>query len=370
MSVYKPKGRDAYYYDFQLKGRRFSGPCNCTNRRDAERAEDKARATAKAELDRAGRAAAGPMTWGAARDRYWLEVGQHWKGGGADRMQASLAWLDRNIGRDTLLIDIRNSLIASLVARRRGETSARSGQPLKTSTVNRSCTEPLRRVLNRAATVWEQDLPRISWRDHLLTPPRLRERELSPDEQARIFAGLRPDYHAIVAFALASGVRIAGCVKLQWSDVDWGNRSIAIRGKGERDYTIPLSIEMRAILWPLQGRHPSKVFTYVAQRTRDGRRKGEFHPVTMNGLTTEWRRMKVDIDLDDYTFHDNRHTRATRLLRKTGNLKMVQKLLGHSRIETTARYAHVTDADLMQALDAEAETKAPRTARPRTRRPN
>ncbi|MFL5181568.1 MAG: tyrosine-type recombinase/integrase, partial [Microvirga sp.] len=56
-----------------------------------------------------------------------------------------------------------------------------------------------------------------------------------------------------------------------------------------------------------------------------------------------------------YRWHDNRHTRATRLLRRSGNLKMVQKLLGHQKIETTAKYAHVTMDDLRAALDGETD---------------
>lgn len=46
-----------------------------------------------------------------------------------------------------------------------------------------------------------------------------------------------------------------------------------------------------------------------------------------------------------------RQTFATRLLRQTGNLKLVSRLLGHTQIETTVRYAHVIDSDLRNALD-------------------
>ncbi|HZY12824.1 MAG TPA: tyrosine-type recombinase/integrase, partial [Beijerinckiaceae bacterium] len=46
-----------------------------------------------------------------------------------------------------------------------------------------------------------------------------------------------------------------------------------------------------------------------------------------------------------------RHPTATRLLRQEGNLRIVQKLLRHSEIATTARYAHVLDEDLRVALD-------------------
>jgi integrase len=127
---------------------------------------------------------------------------------------------------------------------------------------------------------------------------------------------------------------------------------------------MPLSTSMRTILWPLQDRHPDAVFTYVIQRTRGGRIRGEYRRVTISGLKTEFRRARQAAGLPStyedfergYRWHDNRHTRATRLLRLTGNLKMVQKVLGHRRIETTAKYAHVTMDDLRDALDEESRT--------------
>jgi site-specific recombinase XerD len=55
-------------------------------------------------------------------------------------------------------------------------------------------------------------------------------------------------------------------------------------------------------------------------------------------------------DDEDFVLHALRHTAATRTLAKTGNLAMVQKLLGHRKIETTLRYAHISDDDLLAAV--------------------
>ena len=65
-----------------------------------------------------------------------------------------------------------------------------------------------------------------------------------------------------------------------------------------------------------------------------------------------WRRAKLDAKLLDYRFHDNRHTAATGILRATGNLKAVQKLLRHSDIATTAKYAHAMIDDVRDAMEA------------------
>lgn len=362
MSVYKPKGRDTYYYDFVVQGQRFSGNTEKTNRREAEGVQESVRKQIRAELDKGRRTPASRMTWAQASDRYWNEVGRFLKGGGERHTLRSLQWLTKHIRGATRIIDIKSSTVADLVARRRGEVVRLDdeGEPVlvKPATVNRTVTEVVRKVIYRARDVWEEPVSPIKWAALLLPEPVERVRELSEDEEARLFMALRPDYQPIALFALASGVRLAGCLKLTWQDIDWGNRKIAIKGKGGKDYSIPLSKEMRAILWPLQGKHPEHVFTYVSQRTKDERRRGQRLPITESGLMSEWRRAREAADLVNYRWHDHRHTKATRLLRSSGNLKLVQRLLGHTRIDTTSRYAHVTDDDLLQALDEKPQQKS------------
>jgi integrase len=362
MSVYKPQGSKFYQYDFQLQGHRFSGSTKEKSKRDADRYErEVARPEARAALEAAKRDASQPMTWGMARDLYWDEVGRHHaEGDSRNNTERALGWLTEHIGRNTLLTSIGKAKVAQLVAKRRGDGVA-------PATVNRSMTEPLRKVMRRAADVWDKPVPKIVWREHMLAEPDERVRELVGDEEGRLLASLRPDYRPLFRFSIASGVRMSGCLALQWADIDWGNREIRIKGKGGKNYSIPLSGEMRTILWPLQGQHPTAVFAYVVQRSRGPRKAGEFLPITREGLKTEFSRARERADLPStwadpergYRWHDNRHTRATRLLRQSGNLKMVQRMLGHRRIETTAKYAHVTMDDLREALETEFVTRSP-----------
>ena len=55
--------------------------------------------------------------------------------------------------------------------------------------------------------------------------------------------------------------------------------------------------------------------------------------------------------MTDFRFHDLRHDFATKLLRDSGNLKLVQKALNHADIKTTTKYAHVLDEEVAAALD-------------------
>jgi len=69
-----------------------------------------------------------------------------------------------------------------------------------------------------------------------------------------------------------------------------------------------------------------------------------------NALKTTWKRLRAAAKVDDFRFHDKRHDLATKLLRKTGNLKLVQTALNHRNIKTTLKYAHVLDDEVAAGL--------------------
>tara|TARA_R110002020_G_scaffold21450_2_gene72843 strand:- start:1306 stop:1728 length:423 start_codon:yes stop_codon:yes gene_type:complete len=94
------------------------------------------------------------------------------------------------------------------------------------------------------------------------------------------------------------------------------------------------------------------------QRASGGAR-GELKPIMREGLKITHARTCAKAGLVDFRFHDFRHTAATRLLRATGNLRLVQLLLGHGDIKTTMRYAHASGNDLLNAMNAtESATEA------------
>jgi integrase len=67
----------------------------------------------------------------------------------------------------------------------------------------------------------------------------------------------------------------------------------------------------------------------------------------------EWNNAKKAMGLENdknFVLHMLRHTAATRLLDTTGNIVFVQKLLGHSKLDTTMRYAHTSDDQLRNAV--------------------
>lgn len=121
----------------------------------------------------------------------------------------------------------------------------------------------------------------------------------------------------------------------------------------------PITPAIREILFPLQGQHPEFVFTYVAiyGNKRLGRVRGQRYPLTYSGAKTAWQRLRASSGLADFRFHDFRHDFGTKLLRDSGNLKLVQKALNHRDIKSTLRYAHVLDEDVAVAVERLAESR-------------
>ncbi|MQU78441.1 phage integrase family protein [Sinorhizobium medicae] len=373
MSVYKPKNSPYYHFDFQVAGVRYHGSAETANRREAEAREkierDKAKAAAKASKNASG----GPLTIAVATGRYWSEVGER-------HANSETTWTDINrlvdyFGPTKLLSDISDDDVAKLVQWRRsqnawGREKTKDDQPMwlvSAATVNRSTTLVLKKIFTRAKRTWKYEFPiEPSWRDHWLQEPKERVRELKATEGAAIELATRSDYQPIFDFVRATGLRLEECI-LRWSEVDWQTGWITKTGKGGRMVKTAITSTVRDILLPLRGHHPEFVFTYQAARTRtgkasykgdgEGRKKGDRYPITYSGLKTQWKRIRAKAKVEDFRFHDFRHDLATKLLRKTGNLKTVQKALSHADIKTTTRYAHVLDEEVAEALESLSRSK-------------
>ena len=350
MSVYKPKGSPFYQFDFQMRGRRFYGSTKCRSKREAEAVERGQREIAR-ELLKVATGGAAALTLDVAAGRYWTEVGQHHAD--SDGTWRDLERLISHFGKDRPLFDIGDDEVAKLVAWRRGHKvkGRKAGPFVSPATVNRSTTQVLQKLFTRARKSWGMRFDsEPNWRTHRLPEPQERVRELHSDEAERIDAAMRPDYEPFFDFARATGLRLKECL-LRWPEVNWSAGQISKAGKGGRIVTVPITPTVRAIIWPLRGHHNEFVFTYIAQRTRVGRIKGQRYPIKYNGIKTQWRRIRARAKVEGFRFHDFRHDLATKLLRETGNLKLVQKALNHADIKTTTRYAHVMTEEIAEALE-------------------
>jgi integrase len=355
MSVQTRGKGGTYHYAFRLKGLRFHGSTETTDRAQAKKFEKAARDQALKDILTAKEQNSRPLTLTAAFDRFWEEVGQHYGGTWGKTTFTALAWLvdERKSGLvpTTLIGRLTPAMVTTAVARRRGEGVANS-------TVNKTVTFLLKQIWLRSRDLWGQTVEPMEWRKLRLkgTPERITS--LKSHEEPRLMAAMRADYLPVIQFAIKSGFRKAEIVNLKKKDIDWGERTITVLGKGDKLATIPLSTELRQILWPLMSNPTEYVFTFVTKRTRKNPKtgrayvRGQVVPITYSGLGSAWTRYAKRAGLEDFHLHDCRHTAATRLA-KVANIKVVQKLMRHSDIQTTAKYMAVYDEDLRAAMEAE-----------------
>jgi integrase len=354
VTVYQHKNSPYWQYDFQVRGQRYTGSTGCTSKSAAKEFERKERnrvaegVTVKPDL-----------TVDEAFGNYWMLVGQHESNSVTTRGQ--LARMKTFFGATTLIRELDRAEIDRYVARRRGQTANHSDRLVSNATVNRE-TQLLKRVLRRVPDKYAK--PVIDWTGVMLKEAQERVRELSQAEERALFEQLDEDLGAVAEFAMLSGQRRESVITLLWSKVDLHAGRAEVRVKGDRWHSFPLTPRMVAIIANRPKVGP-RVFTYVCARPapkrgdRPARIKGERYPFSSEGWKRKWAKALKDAGITDFRFHDLRHTAATRVTRATGNLKIAQKLLGHTAIATTARYAHAAEDDVRNGLLATESRNSP-----------
>ena len=313
------------------------------------------------------------MRFTEATAGYTDEVAKHLTGQGPDIVFRDLERLEEFFSDDPLLTAINDDLIAKLVSWRRGQKVKRLRRvkgkkdlqqdpkaPLVSkATVNRSTTEVLKKIFMRARDTWKvqfTDWPK--WKTHILKTKSEVINELGEGEGDALMETTRIDYAPAIEYEHVTGWRQGAVIMLGWDQVNWKAGTIRFPTKdGKVEQTIEINAEIRAILTPLKGQHPTRVFTYVARVSRDGRVKGQRYPLTASGFKTEWRRSRARAGIKKFRNHDLRHDFATKLYEETGDIYAVQKAMGHADVKTTMRYVHQRGAAINAAISAIAKNR-------------
>ena len=178
---------------------------------------------------------------------------------------------------------------------------------------------------------------------------RRRERFLTEDEFRRLGNVLdaletegRIPTHAAAAFRLLmlTGCRSGEIMNLRWEDVFLDRNEIRLADSKTGPRTVPLSPAAVKVLADLP--RPAHNPWVIAGR-KPGTRLVQIHPY--------WRRVRAHAGLEDLRIHDLRHSFASRALALGEPLPMIGKLLGHSKIQTTARYAHLARDSIRESAD-------------------
>jgi integrase len=359
MSLYRKPRSPYWYFEFQIDGCRFYGSTKATTRREAEKIEHTEREKAKANIATM-KVVRTSLRLDDVAGRYWSQA-QH--RASSRNIWKRLSLLIEFFGKDKLITDITDEDVRALIAWRRGHRVIYKGhKPEDCALITRATVNLTTMQLKALFATLRPRVHEPYWRKLWLPVQQEHPRELVGDESDRLEAVMRSDYAPLFAFAMATGMRQNECL-LRWSEVDWGARQIRKTGKGARLITVPIIDEVREIIWPLRGHHPEFVFTFVAMRTHRGWIKGRRYPITLAGLRAHWHRLRKVAGVTGFRFHDFRHDLATKALRETGNLKLVQRMLNHADIRHTLRYAHVLDAEVAEGFERVAKSRT----RPHTR---
>ncbi|MCK5604616.1 site-specific integrase [Candidatus Pacearchaeota archaeon] len=165
-----------------------------------------------------------------------------------------------------------------------------------------------------------------------------RTRWLTKKEEARLIASATPDYlKDVIIFALHTGCRRGEILACNWKHhVDMKRRLITIQASKNGNLKV---IPITDILYSMLIRR-SKVVDI----------SGMVFPHSMPAVKDAFVRAAKKAGLEDFKFHDLRHTFATRLAQRGIDLYTVKELMGHKSIRTTERYAHHCPESLRPAV--------------------
>ena len=167
-----------------------------------------------------------------------------------------------------------------------------------------------------------------------------RHRYLTEEEIEQLLNSCSPHLKPIVEIALHTGMRKGELLNLQWEQVRDGFIYLKDTKNG-KSRQIPLDDRAVKVLKELQIKNKWKSsFVFVGP---DGQRLQD----VKKGFTGACRRGGIE----DFRFHDLRHTFASHLVMKGANLKAVQRLLGHSDSKMTDRYSHLSPDHLRESVN-------------------
>jgi integrase len=267
-------------------------------------------------------------------DRYRAEVLPQYSRREQGQRLGKLGWWEAQLGA-RCLADLSAASISECRARlARGE--GLSGQPVSAATQTRYLAT-IKHVLSIARREWEWLDENPAERVRAPREPRGRVRYLSEEERDRLLRACRasqnPTLYALAVIAVSTGARLGELLQLQWRDVDLqrGLATVHHTKNGERR-----SLSLRGIA--------SEVLQELARVRRIdndsvfcGRRGKVDFP------RRAWLAALAEAKLEDFRFHDLRHTCASYLAMSGATLAEIAEVLGHKTLAMVKRYAHLTE---------------------------
>jgi integrase len=132
--------------------------------------------------------------------------------------------------------------------------------------------------------------------------------------------------------------------KLAWADVDIAKGALTVQAQNAtsgKQRIVPLNQIALATLWAWQSQTQGDELVFPSPQTGG----------KLDNVQTAWQNICRDAGVKGLRLHDSRHTFATRALAAGADIAVVQELLGHADIATTAIYLHPNEQDKRRAVE-------------------
>jgi len=190
----------------------------------------------------------------------------------------------------------------------------------------------------------------LKWSGSPLKIPQMKEPQIIlptySSTQLQLLLGWKPKkltghrLSTLIALLADTGCRIDEALSLNWKDIDFDNLLVLLHGKGRKDRLVPMSLELRRRLFLFQRKTKADEGLVLVSQvgTKLGRRN------VLRDFKHLCRTLRFEPPAR--CIHAMRHTFAVNYLRKGGSVFHLQKMLGHSTLEMTRRYANLMTEDL------------------------
>lgn len=169
----------------------------------------------------------------------------------------------------------------------------------------------------------------------MLDEPDARTRFLSDEELVRLLNAAKADsavMYVLIIMAIATGPRVSELLRTTWRDVDEAQNSLQLPKTKTVNRSVHLpqyALDALLVLKPENVEPDAKVFVDTEGKWMNN------HRVDMR-----WRKIRAAAKLEDFVWHDLRHTCASFLAAHGANLAEIGSVLGHKSAQTTLKYTH------------------------------
>lgn len=317
MPVSKRAGSPFYWYSFSVGGRRFRGSTGTTSKSQAKEVERD-----QIALVRAGLQTSGEWPLLMTLNAYWHERAKHKSD--SVTIETTLARLQKALGKNLKPSELTAGALMDYRAKRRGEDEVQA------YTVNRDFAY-LHSAYAHCHRHHRQPMPTIDWKDLKAKEPDWRKRFLSRAEFAKLMEVAHEAIRPIILCAVLTGLRKAAVLSLDWRQVMLDDKLITVRLKGGRGHSVKITPPLMAML-----------------STRPTRKGPVFDKTNFR---KRWDAAVKAAGLEDFRFHDLRHTFASWARQNGADIADVCEALGHTSIQMSMRYAHVKADEHVTAFD-------------------